>query len=544
VFPTLGISVLLLFPSSESGAAAPSPPLVWIAHSTATVLPATKPGAGREIELCAARGEFESAQVVLTPSVDAADVRVSVTELAGPRGARLGGGDITLRRVLLVEGQPDVLAPLAPLNLKAGQNQAVWLTVHAPQDATPGLYRGEVVVAGAGAPQRVPVRLTVWRFALPVTPSIPAVFGIADRMFSHCYGLKEGTPEWERALHVWYQFLVPYRLSPYFCKFQQKVPEHYSYPAPWPIGDSRTDAVLADPRLAAFAIPYPLGGDRERLRRTLEHLRAKGWLNRGYFYLSDEPGTMAQYAKVREWAGEIHAIAPEARVLTTYYCGPLDGPRKGESEALPDILGTATQIYCMSEWATGANEEYRRRIEGKLRLGDEFWLYVCCGPGDPHPNLFLKMTGVQHRAVMWRIWKERATGFLYWAVNAFADAANNPAAPIRFGSGGLPLGDGALVYRGEPFGAASPLASVRLERWRDGMEDCELLLAYAQRLGRPAALALLAQVYQSPIAYTHDGQQLERWRQTLAENLNRPQGWRRFFWQADVGDNQKGEHEK
>jgi hypothetical protein len=228
---------------------------------------------------------------------------------------------------------------------------------------------------------------------------------------------------------------------------------------------------------------------------------------------------MAQYAEVKAWAAEIHAIAPEARVMTTYYCGPHDGPHKGDLDALPDILGTATQIYCMSEWATKSNQEYRKRIEGKLRPDDEFWLYVCCGPGDPHPNLFLKMTGVQHRAVMWRVWKERATGFLYWAVNAFADAANNPAAPIRFGSGGLPVGDGALVYRGEPFGASGPLASVRLERWRDGIEDCELLLAYAKRLGRPAALTLLEQVYQGPNAYTHDGRQLERWRQALAEKL-------------------------
>lgn len=505
----------------ERSQSTPMPELaVWTAHSTETILTTQESGAGTAVVLAAARGEQESAQIVLRSTVDLEGVRAAVSPLVGPRGARLEGECLSLRRVGYLDGRPDVLAPLRPLALQAGKAQPLWLTVTVPRQARPGRYQGEITVSvpGHGTAARVPVSLTVWRFTLPERPSLPAVFGIADPMFVQRYGLKEGTPEWQQALHAWYQLLIRYRLSPYFCRFQQPEPNHYSYPAPWPIGDPRTDALLADPRLAAFAIPYPLGGDREQLRRTLEHLRAKRLLDRGYFYLWDEPGLTEQYAKIHAWAKEIQTIAPEARILTTYYCGPQDGPRKGELDAVPELLRGATQIFCMSAWATAGKEDYGARLRETLRPGEEWWLYVCCGPGEPHPNLFLSMSGVQHRAVMWRVWKEGATGFLYWAVNAYASNAR-PDDPITFIEG-LPAGDGVLVYPGEAFGETGPLASIRLERWRDGMEDLEYLRALEHRFGRDEAQALLHRVYQGPPAYTSDPQAIEDWRRAMAERLD------------------------
>ena len=44
---------------------------------------------------------------------------------------------------------------------------------------------------------------------------------------------------------------------------------------------------------------------------------------------------------------------------------------------------------------------------------------MCMGPSDPHPNWHLGMRGTQHRAVMWRVWKEGGTGFLYWGANCY-----------------------------------------------------------------------------------------------------------------------------
>lgn len=62
-------------------------------------------------------------------------------------------------------------------------------------------------------------------------------------------------------------------------------------------------------------------------------------------------------------------------------------------------------------------------------LLQEWWTYVCMGPSDPHPNWHLGMRGTQHRAVMWRVWKEGGTGFLYWGANCY-EKATIPSAEV------------------------------------------------------------------------------------------------------------------
>lgn len=61
----------------------------------------------------------------------------------------------------------------------------------------------------------------------------------------------------------------------------------------------------------------------------------------------------------------------------------------------------------------------------------EWWTYVCMGPADLHPNWHLGMRGTQHRAVIWRVWKEGGTGFLYWGVNCY-EKATSPAAEVHY----------------------------------------------------------------------------------------------------------------
>ena len=167
----------------------------------------------------------------------------------------------------------------------------------------------------------------------------------------------------------------------------------------------------------------------------------------------------------------------------------------------------------MSTWATAGDESYAAHIQSLLGEGEEWWSYVCMGPGEPHPNLFLTMTGLKHRAVMWRVWKEGGTGFLYWALNAYATAPEG--GPITFREG-LPAGDGTLCYPGEAFGVSGPAASVRLERFRDSMEDYEYLHAYEAARGREAALGVLNSIYWGPNIAPMDPAKIEEFRRAIA----------------------------
>ncbi|XP_059634137.1 uncharacterized protein LOC132276632 isoform X2 [Cornus florida] len=359
---------------------------------------------------------------------------------------------------------------------------------------------------------RLKLNLTVWDFVIPATPSLPAVIGISDTVIEDRFGVKHGSKEWYEALDQHYKWLLQYRISPYFCRWGDGM-RVLTYTCPWPADHPKSDEYFSDPRLAAYAVPYRRVvscGDaaNDYLQKEVEILKTKSHWKKGYFYLWDEPLNMEQYDSIRSMAREIYAYAPDARVLTTYYCGPGDAPLASNSfEAflkVPEFLRPHTQVYCTSEWVLGNREDLAKDIIAELQPenGEEWWTYVCMGPSDPHPNWHLGMRGTQHRAVMWRIWKEGGTGFLYWGANCY-EKATVASAEIRFRRG-LPPGDGVLFYPGEVFSSShQPVASVRLERLLSGLQDIEYLKLYASRFGRDEGLALLEKtgIYLGPERY-------------------------------------------
>ena len=127
------------------------------------------------------------------------------------------------------------------------------------------------------------------------------------------------------------------------------------------------------------------------------------------------------------------------------------------------------------------------------------------------PGLAQNSSGIPNRVCMWRNWKEQNTGFLYWVVNGFSSMS-----PLKSRSE-LPEGDGILVYPGEPFDSDRPCVSIRLERWRDGAEDYELLNMYAEKFGRAAAEELLQNVYKAPQNYTDNVKYADALKKNLVE---------------------------
>lgn len=368
--------------------------------------------------------------------------------------------------------------------------------------------------------------LTVWDFVLPATPSLPAVIGISDTVIEDRFGVEHGSNEWYEALDQHFKWLLQYRISPYFCRWGDNM-RVLTYTSPWPADHPKSDEYLSDPRLAAYAVPHNIvvsSGDtaNDYLQREVEVLRTKSHWKKAYFYLWDEPLNVEHYDSLRSMAAEIHVYAPDARVLTTYYCGPNDAPLAPNNlEAflkVPEYLRPHTQIYCTSEWVLGNREDLAKDIIAELQPenGEEWWTYVCLGPTDPLPNWHLGMRGTQHRAVMWRVWKEGGTGFLYWGANCY-EKATVASAEIRFRRG-LPPGDGVLYYPGEAFSSShEPVASLRLERLLSGLQDIEYLKLYASRFGRDESLSLLEKTgtYQGPERYTHEHMPIDMMRSEI-----------------------------
>ncbi|OVA04540.1 protein of unknown function DUF4091 [Macleaya cordata] len=361
---------------------------------------------------------------------------------------------------------------------------------------------------------RLKLSVTVWDFVLPATPSLPAVFGISETVIEDRYGVEHGSDGWYDALDQHFKWLLQYRISPFFCRWGDGM-RVLAYTCPWPADHPKSDEYYSDPRLGAYAVPFtPIlsssNAAKDSLQKEVEILKTKTHWKKAYFYLWDEPLNLEQYDSIRNMSSEIRTYALDARVLTTYYCGPSDAPLAPNTfenfVKVPKFLRPHTQIYCTSEWVLGNREDLVKDITAELQpeIGEEWWTYVCMGPSDPHPNWHLGMRGTQHRAVMWRVWKEGGTGFLYWGSNCY-EKATVASAEIRFRRG-LPPGDGVLFYPGEVFTSRQLVASVRLERILSGLQDIEYLNLYTSRYGREQGLALLEKtgVYLGPERYTLD----------------------------------------
>lgn len=80
---------------------------------------------------------------------------------------------------------------------------------------------------------RIKLRLTVWEFIIPVTPSLPAVIGVSDTVIEDRFGVEHGSEEWYKKLDLHFKWLLQYRISPYFCKWGESM-RVLTYTSPWP----------------------------------------------------------------------------------------------------------------------------------------------------------------------------------------------------------------------------------------------------------------------------------------------------------------------
>ena len=354
----------------------------------------------------------------------------------------------------------------------------------------------------------VAISIDVADVAVPETPTMPSVFGIHPAKF-----IQEGLDnEQKMAKHkIVSDFLLNYRISPYFFDWLPGSLKIDCFSSPYSWIDYRSWDYLRDTRFNAVALPLHCLSDSE-LEVMVDKVRAEGLMEKSYFYIWDEPTLKKEYAEIQEMAARLHRYAPEAKVLISFFRGPKDGGPEDDLYSVFDSLDGAASIYCTGVWSLQGNEQRSRMCREKLRDGQEWWCYVCMADT---PGLAQNSTGVPNRVVMWRLWKEQASGFLYWTSNNFESMS-----PLKSPSD-LPEGDGELVYPGEVYGADVPCASIRLERWRDGAEDYELLTLYAEKFGREAAESVLAEVYTSPSEFSKDVKVIDKFKTALISGLTR-----------------------
>ncbi|NLO32183.1 MAG: DUF4091 domain-containing protein, partial [Candidatus Hydrogenedentes bacterium] len=273
-------------------------------------------------------------------------------------------------------------------------------------------------------------------------------------------------------------------------------------------------------------------------RSVQEHLRARGWLDKAYVYPYDEP-TEADYPRVLKGFHQLRAAMPDMALMLT-------------EQVEPGLIG-GPNLWC--PLISFYNHE---KAEERRKEGEHFWWYICTGPKQPYPGLFIDHPGTDLRVWLWMTWKYHIEGILIWQSNlwttakAYPDHPQNPYEdPMSWMSDGNTKpgdkrpwgnGDGRFLYPPESAADARPTApilegpveSIRWEMLRDGVEDYEYFVILKQAIhdheaalseSEKAAYIELTEVPRRIVRdrrnYTKDPALLERQRSRIAKTIEK-----------------------
>ena len=534
-------------------------------------VPPTAVSKGLEISMAA--NEAEAVQLVATPLSIMSNVMVK---------AEVPSIDVEVLKVSYVcvdktvDGTvpglyPDPLPPhTSPMTLKAGENQPFWIKVKAPKGTPRGIYGGWVTVAGdisdAGGhsrrfEQKVPLAVKVYGFELPDRMTCRTLFGFWYTFVDRYHGL---TKHKDR-LRMYDRYMA--KLSEYHLSASNGATEGLRswYPKwvgdepvfnwkEWDEGIARgfekfNFSAMRMPR-RGLGLGHKLGPDDPnpelggvkrsdpryeiRLAKLLkgiqDHLEAKGWLDRTYFYPYDEP-MHKDFADVMSGFATLAKYAPKLRRFVTVNVPPS-----------PALFG-GPQVWC--PLPTGMDTPFARE---RQRLGEEFWLYLCCNPISPYVTLFIDHPGVELRTWLWQSWAENVKGVLvwttdYWTTRSMYPDWSRPQNPYvdaqtwaLSGSSRWGCGDGRILYPPESvFEDVSarytalrpgpnfddPVGSVRGEMLRDGIEDYEYFVVLKKLDPSNPLLKVPADVSKSLSEFSKSPDGIRRHRERLAAEIEK-----------------------
>ncbi|MCC6820468.1 MAG: DUF4091 domain-containing protein [Verrucomicrobia subdivision 3 bacterium] len=456
--------------------AAQGPTAVWFESALEKIFPDDEVQAAGTVQptarLMVARNESESVQIVVRPASDRQlfDVNVNVGALTNDStGDLIAESNVRVSTVAYYpvripshfEGPtglwPDALPPFEPFAVKGGQCQPLWITVHIPSGTPAGEYVAPIAITSAQSdPIELFMRVEVLDFDLPVTPSLKTDFGFdSGNAAGWCKALGyTGTPQ---ALDDAYLNLgLAHRVT---------LRELVQLPAESPDYAGALKAYA--PKLASalkagassVSVPPSLLELPEQLAQANAFVAKQGLKGKAFCQIADEPLRPA-WPRLVERMTQWKAAAPDIPLVVTTF---------GTSPLLHEICNI---------WAVHVpvfDTVNSTVLLGEIAKGRETWWYVNQTPPRPYANFFIDFAAMEHRILFWQSWVLGIKGMHYWAAN-YTEQGENPwfdqldVTPCN--------GDGCLIYP-SPKG---PVSSIRLATIRDGIEDYDYLVLFANLL--------------------------------------------------------------
>ena len=443
-----------------------------------------------QIEISLARNEYESFQLAVLPfGKDLSNLKVEVSDLRSKEGSTIPKSRIETSLVdyNLIDWQaayvaeykgwhPDPLIPVTNTIKIDGKDvcRPLWITIYAPEGTKAGEYKGTISLSADGMKKVTAyVKCRVWDFGLPVASHLKTHSWDQIEYMADFYNLEELPLEWYQKFC---ELLLKNRFNPGSAgvNYVSEKPDskgNYDF--------SKVEKVLKyciDRGLERFSIVQMKKGlytpeEAEEVYRFVEaytkFLKEKGWLDKALVELWDEP-TDLEYPYIKERAERLKKIDPDLRLQLFAEGGPYDFfDRNTDQYGLNDLVDIWAPVNIIESPETQAK-------------GGEIWTYFCTLARESAPNFFIDCPAIYQRSIAWYCWMYGVDGFEHWSSNYYWRNVKKgkpldekwPNVPWDSRTYYYFNGEGQLVYPG-PDGAT--YSSVRLENFRDGMDDYEYL---------------------------------------------------------------------
>ena len=507
--------------------------LIWIASESEKVRPDAQPPPAAQaprFALAAAGGECVGAQVIIRGPARGFSAAAAELKDAAGRAVPVSLARVAVIRTIYPSGPdgvpgewPDALIPARdalygeerrafPVDVPSGRAQAIFFEACPAAGAGPARYGGAVKLTWQGGSAEVPVELRVRGFDLPATPALATAYGFSGYSAAKGHGLP---PSAARALTRDYDLLA-LRRGITLMGGTQDAPAHRFQGdeaiIDWAAYDAEVGAFLDGTALSSGArwtsVELREPGKLTRAQRRswrrawVSHFRERGWLDRLYRYVIDEPSPKA-LRHVEELAREVRDDAPEVRRLVTTV----------PSDELPSVDLYVPLVNCVGE----ANPTCRKPAEGVRWWYQSCMSHGCRTDGKPvldeafrgWPSYMIDAPAVAARAMGALAFARGITGELYFDTVYAYDVSDPWRTQWAFAGNG----DGTLYYPGKPalIGGKHdvPVESLRLVQIARSLADygylalCAQLGDQALALDEARALAPTARTWsRDPRAYT------------------------------------------
>ena len=424
------------------------------------------------VELSLAKNEYEPFQVVvyaekksltsvkiIIDGIDEKSFSVKINPVGYVRTIKPYYSPNYVPASLQGEFWPDPLLEEETINIKKGEVRPFWITIYASKDAKAGNYEGKIKITPADSEQtELPLKIKVYSFTLPAKSNLKTAFWLYGRNIMQYHNIKtKDEPRYGEMLKKYYTDMLEHRMSPFEIGINRPCPlpklikkgvtfkdDHYDF-----TGWDKWMQDWLDKGLNYFSLPITLedkeGDIVSKSFAFGKHLKEKNWSDLACVFLTDET------YKGEEERGLVHKGDPDLKNALT---NPPDPKYPNVDIWIPQM---GRGYY-----------DFPEQIEWAKKAGKELWMYTSSpDDGKFYPCMNIDMEASEPRITPWLCFKHDLKGYLYWCVNQWANDPWQSAETFKNQNG-----NGSFYYPGKD----GPIHSIRLENFRDGMEDYEYFL--------------------------------------------------------------------